>query len=57
MKPGIKTLFKYLSKAYDRPYFYEQPRLDFETFYEMLLEAPNSFYVSTGDINSLLEAP
>jgi DNA polymerase III alpha subunit len=52
---GMEVLFKYLSKAYERPYFYEQPRLDFEAFYKMLLEAPESFRVSTGDVNSLVK--
>jgi DNA polymerase-3 subunit alpha len=52
---AMGVLYKYLSKAYERPYFYEQPRLSLEAFYEMLQEAPGSFYVSTGDINSLLK--
>lgn len=52
---GAGVIFKYLTKAYERPYFYEAPRLDFKAFYEMLCEAPNSFYVSTGDINSILK--
>lgn len=50
---AMGVLFKYLTKAYDRPYFYEQPRLDFTSFYQMLTEA--EFYVSTGDINSLFK--
>lgn len=52
---GMSVLFKYLTRAYQRPYFYEIPRLDFETFFAMLAEAPESFYVSTGDVNSLLK--
>jgi DNA polymerase-3 subunit alpha len=52
---GMAVLFKYLTKAYDRPYFYEQPRLDFKSFLEMLKEAKDSFYVSTGDVNSLFK--
>jgi DNA polymerase-3 subunit alpha len=52
---GMAVLFKYLTKAYERPYFYELPRLDFDSFYAMLKEAPESFYVSTGDINSILK--
>ena len=51
---GMKLLYKYLSKAYERPYFYELPRLDLASFYQMLEEGKESFYVSTGDINSLL---
>jgi DNA polymerase-3 subunit alpha len=49
---GMKALYKWLSKSYERPYFYELPRLDFESFYQMLREG--NFYVSTGDVNSLL---
>jgi len=52
---AMTVLYKYLSKSYDRPYFYEQPRLDFDCFYTMLKEAPKSFKVSTGDINSILK--
>jgi DNA polymerase-3 subunit alpha len=50
---GMKVLYKYLSLSFTRPYFYEVPRLDFASFYAMLSEAPKSFVVSTGDINSL----
>lgn len=52
---GIQLIYKYLSKSYDRPYFYEQPRLDFTSFLAMVSESPSSFYVSTGDINSLFK--
>jgi DNA polymerase-3 subunit alpha len=54
---GMVALYKWLSKAYDRPYFYEVPRLDFAAFQTMLEEAPESFYVSTGDFNSVLKHP
>lgn len=56
-KTGMELLFKYLTRAYERPYFYEVPRLDFDSFYAMLRESPESFYVSTGDVNSLVKHP
>jgi DNA polymerase-3 subunit alpha len=52
---GLAALFKYLSKAYERPYYYEQPRLDFNALYDMLKEAPDSFRFSTGDINCIFK--
>lgn len=51
---GIQLIYKYLSKSFERPYFYEQPRLDWALFYDMLREGSEDFYVSTGDVNSLM---
>jgi DNA polymerase-3 subunit alpha len=51
---AMQILYKYLSRAFERPYFYEQPRLDFTSFYQMLREHRDGFMVSTGDINSLI---
>jgi DNA polymerase-3 subunit alpha len=54
---GMELLYKYLSKSFERPYFYEQARLDLDTFSRCLREGHSNFYVSTGDINSLFKHP
>lgn len=53
-KEAMGVIYKFLTKSYERPYFYEVPRLDLQAFYQMLRLQPEGFYVSTGDMNSLL---
>lgn len=52
---GIQLIYKYLTKSFERPYFYEQPRLDFNEFFACLSEGRDCLSISTGDINSLLK--
>lgn len=54
---GQRLLYKYLSRSFERPYFYEQPRLDFTSFYEMLETQPDAFYVFTGDFDNIFTNP
>lgn len=52
---GVELLYQFLTKSFERPYFYEIPRVDWRLFNELLSAAPASFVVSTGDIGSLLK--
>lgn len=54
---AMQILYKYLSMSFERPYFFEQPRLDFDAFYKMLRSHRDGFIVSTGDINSIVTHP
>jgi DNA polymerase-3 subunit alpha len=54
---AMQLVYKYLSRSFERPYFYEQPRLDFNSFYEMLREGGSDFLFSTGDLNSVILHP
>lgn len=49
---AMQALYQFLSMSFERPYFYEQPRLDIEQFYALLKSG--DFLVSTGDIFSIL---
>jgi DNA polymerase III subunit alpha len=52
---AMQKLYKYLSMSFERPYFYEQPRLDWKEFINLIRSG--DFLVSTGDINSIFNHP
>lgn len=54
---GMQLIYKYLTRSFERPYFYEQPRLDMTSFYQMLEEANGDIFVSTGDFNNIFTHP
>jgi DNA polymerase-3 subunit alpha len=54
---GMQIIYKYLTRSFERPYFFMEPRLDLASLYEMLKEGTDDLLLSTGDFNSIFTHP